>query len=714
MALGCGGGGGEGSGPPQALTLESLTVSGLSGGAIPFAGTGGGALVTVRGKAFLPGIRVVFDNTDAPTVNHISDTELRVRTPAHPQGVVPVSLFSPSGESTTVPNAFEFISPPLVITVLANDGPTQGEPRAAIAGGATFTITGSNFKFGAEVYVNGSPVTEAYLGPTTMSFVDKGNTTEASVDVRVLNPEGLDSTLVAGLAYTAEFSLASQTGSLTIRQATHLLRRMGFGATQVEINAAIGAGTAATISALLSYTNDDTVEQEALTFYGANQPPAASIGNATGQYWWIHLLRHNSNAFQERLAFFLHDHFATSGRDMSSAVRWALYNQINLFRRFSLATDQTLGNGDPGLGYDWKQFCIEIAKDRSMLDWLDGRLSRVGRPNENFARELWELFMLGEGEGYDEADIQEAARAFTGFVWYFPSGQPYLDFTYVPSFHDAGEKDILGEKGRFGYDDITPFWNAHTGTADPTQATDPADTDGGVVALTLRARPTEASRFICRKLATHFLYDEPHDVVVNELAADLVAANWNLKPVLQKLFRSKAMYSSAAIKGKVKSPVEYVIGFLKSADTNLHPTNDFLAAARAQQRMTAIGQVPLDPPDVNGWPVGTAWLGTQTMLERINFVNAAVKELDSFDEHIEPLLPPVGQRSAPQFVDHFANMLDVRISGTTRTQFIAYVNNMLDGSGNSIPYDPTDETHLITKTRGLIYLLAQYYNGHQE
>jgi len=202
--------------------------------------------------------------------------------------------------------------------------------------------------------------------------------------------------------------------------------------------------------------------------------------------------------------------------------------------------------------------------------------------------------------------------------------------------------------------------------------------------------------------------------VVNELAADLVAAGWDLKPVLRKMFRSKAMFSGAAIKGKVKSPVEYVIGFLKSADTNLHATNTFLATQRTWQRMTAIGQVPLDPPDVNGWPVGTAWLGTQAMLERINFVNAAVKELDQFDEHIEPLLPPLGQRSAPQLVDHLANMLDVQLSGISRTRFIAYVKNMLDGTGDSIPFVQTNETHLITKTRGLIYMLAQYHNGHQE
>ena len=213
---------------------------------------------------------------------------------------------------------------------------------------------------GGTVFVNGVPVKELFLGSGAITFTDKGNPVEASVDVRVVNPDGLDSTLGGGLSYTAEFSLERQAGSLSIRQATHLLRRMGFGATQAEINAAVSAGTSATISALLSYANDDTVEQDALsTFYGSSPPPAPNLPTFRGQYWWIHLLRNNSNAFQERLAFFLHDHFATSGRDMNADVRWALYNQINLFRRFSLATDRTLDNGEPGLGYNWKQFCIE-------------------------------------------------------------------------------------------------------------------------------------------------------------------------------------------------------------------------------------------------------------------------------------------------------------------------------------------------------------------
>ena len=240
---------------------------------------------------------------------------------------------------------------------------------------------------------------------------------EQAVDVAIANPEGLASTLNRGLLYTQEFSLDRETRALSESRARHLYRRAAFGATQAEIDVAVFNGLAATVGNLVNYTNNAAVEQQAIAAYGANVPPATGIGTTVNKHYWLHMMAKNPNGFQERFAYFLHNHFAIAEIGFSGDFRWTLHPYVNLMRRFSLATNQTLDNGEIGLGFNWREICIEMGKNQAMLDWLDGRVSRVGAPNENYARELWELFMLGEGRGYTEDDIKDAARAFTGFRW---------------------------------------------------------------------------------------------------------------------------------------------------------------------------------------------------------------------------------------------------------------------------------------------------------
>ena len=343
-----------------------------------------------------------------------------------------------------------------------------------------------------------------------------------------------------------------------------------------------------------------------------------------------------------------------------------------------------------------------------MLDWLDGRQSRVGAPNENYARELWELFMLGEGNGYTEDDIKEAARAFTGFFWFrHPDG--YLEVRYRPSRHDATSKTILGETGNFGYDSLAPFYEG-----DAAKDTDERDTGGGIVALTLRRRPVEASEFICRKLAEFFLYDDVHDSVVDQLATALRApgANqWNLLPIIKTILKSKAMYSARAMKGKIKNPIEFVIGFLRTTGIDLVfegqanpiPSN----ASRIHIQLRDIGQEPLNPPDVNGWPTGNAWLGSQAMLERTNFVRFAIAFLNT-EPAVEALVP-AGSFNARGLVDHIAAQLDVALTGNAQQKMIDYVDEAGPGT-----FDPTNATELRKKVRGLLWLIAPYHDGHQD
>ena len=710
----CGGGGGGGGPAPTldvALTLiEVLTQP--AGAQSPFGTTQGGDRVRLTGENFATGFTATFGGV-AAGIESVSPGSAIVITPAGTTGFADVTVAVPGRGTASMVDVFQYIAPPTIFSIAALTGPTSGENRAPIAGGETIEIRGQNLRDPLTVRVGTTNISATVQSDTRATFVVPSRRDEGAVDVRVTTPEGMQSTLTRGLSYTQEFSLDLQGDSLTIERATHLYRRAGFGATPDVIDAAVQRGLAATVDLLMNYTNDSAVEVEAMEAYGRLVLPT-NLGTRPNKEYWIHLMQHNSNPLQERIAFFLHDHFATNEREMNSFFRWTLHDQVNLFRRFTLPTNQTLNNGEPGLGWNWAQVLIAIAKDRAMLDWLDGRVSVRGRPNENFARELWELFMLGEGVGYTENDVQEAARAFTGFYWFFDTtttpGNNFLDIRYRLSRHDERDKTIFGVTGKFGYDEIGPFLEG-----DAAANTDSRDTDGGVVALTLRERGKEASEFICRKLAQFFLYDDPHPSVVDALAQALRApgANqWNLKPIVETILRSKAMFSSAAMKSQVKSPVDYTIGFLRSTGIDL-ATGVTLNASRVRTVLSDIGQLPLEPPDVNGWPTGLLWMGSQAMLERINFLRDAILTLDDVAADIDPLLPSVGQRAPAQLVDHLAGLLGVQLSGTARTQFINYVTSQLVGDTvTAFAFDQNNDQHLRMKTRGLLWMIAQYHDGH--
>ncbi len=709
----CGGGGG-GTASLSVLSVKVLTqpVGPLS----PFGTTAGGDRVEISGTGFGPGSFVRFAGASA-VIEQVTSKKLVVVTPPGPEGFATIDVQNPAGPPASLPDVFRYLEPPTVLSVLATDGPTVGEARAPVAGSG-IEVLGANFKSGAEVLVDGVASPTTLVDATTVRATAPAHKGEGNVDVAVRNPEGIAGTLPAGLFYTQEFSLVPETVFDEAR-ARHLYRRAAFGAPRATIEKAAGDGLPATVAALTGFTNDAAEEQIALGIFGATPPPAPMLSARVIKEWWIRLLLHDSNPFQERLAWFLHDHFATSERNFDDNFRWVMYTQIQLFRRFSLATTGAAANGAPGLGYNWKNLLVEVAKDRAMLEWLNGSGSFRDAPNENFPRELWELFMLGEGKGYTEADIQEAARAFTGFFTYYPRddfNEP-RDMAYAAQLHDERSKTILGATGFYGYDSISPFWlvSFPPVVTDPGVQTDPRDTGGGVVALTLRQRPVEASRHICRKLFQFFVYENAHDSVVDALAAQLRAPGrdqWNLKPILDTILNSEAMYSQRARKSQVKSPVDYVLGFLRTTGIRLHE-DPATEAARGLLSLEYVGQVPLDPPDVSGWPTGTAWAGAQPMLDRTNLLGlASTILLNEYDADIAPLLPP-GPPSPQALVDHIAETLDVELSPNARTRMIEYVNSeWVNGQQVAFAYDPGDEDHVTMKTRGLLWMIAQYHDSH--
>jgi uncharacterized protein (DUF1800 family) len=266
------------------------------------------------------------------------------------------------------------------------------------------------------------------------------------------------------------------------------------------------------------------------------------------------------------MTLFWHNHFATSQQKVRSAN--LMYRQNVMLRRYAAGNFGAL--------------LREVSKDPAMLIYLDGAQNRKGAPNENFAREVMELFTLGEGN-YSEQDIKEVARAFTGWSIDADAGE----FRFRRPAHDDGSKTVFGREGRFNGDDI----------------------------VTLLLRQPATSEFVVAKLWREFVSPEPDAAAVKQLAATWRAANYEIKPLLRAMLLSEAFWVPANRGVLVKSPVELVVGSLRQFRFSVEDPAPFAVILRQ------LGQDLFNPPNVKGWPVGDAWLNTTTLLARKGFLN---------------------------------------------------------------------------------------------
>ena len=265
----------------------------------------------------------------------------------------------------------------------------------------------------------------------------------------------------------------------------------------------------------------------------------------------------------------------TSGLDKAGPAQ--LFTQNQLFR------DMALGNFDDLLK--------AVSKDPAMMVYLDTETNRKGKPNENYARELMELFTTGIGH-YTEDDVRESARSFTG--WTLQGGKQlrYASASQlVPRLHDAGVKTFMGKTGTFTGDDIVEML------------------------VPLRATAVRLST----RLFSFFAYPNPDQEIVNHLADTFQKAHYNVGAVVRQIFTMDAFYSDQAYRALVKSPAELVAQTLKATGAN---ARGYTAAAAA---MAPMGQVLFYPPNVAGWPGGSSWINSSTLLNRINFANAAAQ-----------------------------------------------------------------------------------------
>lgn len=410
----------------------------------------------------------------------------------------------------------------------------------------------------------------------------------------------------------------------------HLMRRAGFGANREQIGMHANAGYQSTVEALLYPGEEDRMDDHLIRRF--HPELSGMMGpNAPGQNW-LYRMATTSAPLREKMALFWHGIFATGYAKVIHGK--ALSDQTRMFRTFGMGS--------------FKDLLIQLSKDPAMIIWLDNQDNHNGAINENFGRELLELFTMGVGN-YTERDIKECARAFTGWTianreymelrsqrdsdW--PYGRIAWHFKYHPEDHDDGEKEFLGQRGRFNGEDIIHIICQQEATA----------------------------RFISRHLYSFFVSDEPpvpewrytpptNPEAIDELTRVYFDSNYDISAMLKALFNSSYFQSQDSWYSKVKSPVELVAGVLRLTGEFNRPRREIIDRYFQASYM---GQFLNNPPSVEGWHQGTDWLDTGTLVERVNFASQQIG--DSTKPGIQAMIERIA--STPNNVASPENLISV-------------------------------------------------------
>lgn len=376
-------------------------------------------------------------------------------------------------------------------------------------------------------------------------------------------------------------TLAPYTTPLDELRAAHLYRRLGFSASVETINQATGQTANALVDNLVNQALTAPVipAPEWANWNNDNYPADDDLAGQLRRAQREELSTAYGNNLldlnlRDRLSFFWSNHFVTE-LDVYDCNAF-LYGYVNCLQR------NALGN--------FKTFVSEIGLTDAMLYYLDGVFNNGNNPNENYARELYELFTLGEGNGYTEEDIIETARALSGYTDRGEVGCSAVAFN--PERHDAGTKTILGQSGNWGYDDV--------------------------IDILFDQRPNEIAAFICGKLYEFFVHPDSSDdagnaqTIIAGLANTFVANNFEIAPVLSQLFKSEHFFDETAIGVIIKSPFDLYFGLIK--ETNFAYDDGTIINAIDASRM--IGQELFDPVDVAGWQRDRQWINTNFIIGR--------------------------------------------------------------------------------------------------
>lgn len=400
----------------------------------------------------------------------------------------------------------------------------------------------------------------------------------------------------------------------TISEAAHLLNRAGFGGNPSEINEFHQLGREKAVESLLSptepldafplpaWSSDEQIladYQKVVEERKNLRQQARSLSPEKGdmarreaqrairkiyreremeaQNWWFRRMLETEAPLREKMTLFWHDHFATSIQKVKQTS--LMVRQNDLFRRHAFGSFRDLTQA--------------ILMDPAMTLYLDTQSSKKGKPNENFAREVMELFTLGEGN-YSEQDIREAAKAFTGYQL----NRSTATVSHNRKQWDDSEKTIFGKTARY---------------------------DGkGVIDLIFTKK--ETARFMAGKLWEFFVYEKPNAAALDELADVFQKADFQTGPLLREIFLSREFYASGSIRSQIKSPVQYSVELLKQLEIKTPPAG--FAISSGQQ----LGQTLFMPPNVAGWDWGQAWINTNTLLTRYNIAGQLTKGSEDADK----------------------------------------------------------------------------------
>lgn len=365
-------------------------------------------------------------------------------------------------------------------------------------------------------------------------------------------------------------------------------------------------------------------------------------------YWWYDLMLNQGMTFREKVTIFLHNHFVSEYNVVQ--VPQFMFHQNKLFRQYAF------GN--------FKEITKKVTIDPAMLIYLNGNVSTKTKPNENYARELLELFTIGIGN-YTENDIKEAARALTGWRINNDTRQSYFDSTRF----DSTNKTFLGQTGNFGYQEIVDIIFQQPKTAE----------------------------FLCRKLYKEFIHYETNNDYVLQLANVMRTNNYEMKPVLSTLLKSQFFHSEDVRGAKIKSPIE--ITFSAFRQFNLVPDETLYSYVRTF--LSTIQQDLFNPPDVRGWEGQRKWISSNTYPTRNNFTdsiingkrfdrNTTIKKVD-----VIPFTRSFSSsENAVQFIEDISKFLIQFPLSTTKKNSL--LQTMLDGTAisNWSTYDPLAEGRL--------------------
>jgi len=361
----------------------------------------------------------------------------------------------------------------------------------------------------------------------------------------------------------------------------HLLRRTSFGYTPSQLEAALSDGYDKTVDRLVE---TKPVEPPALA---AAASPGGRFAITEVQQWWIDHMLNTSNPFAERITLFWHGHFTSDYRKVADNT--FMYWQNLSWRRMAMT--------------NLRSMLMEVTTDPAMLRYLDLATSTGANPNENYSRELMELFTMGAGN-FSEDDVRESAKALAG--WQLPQPDSFATSQgnrRLPVY-TTQKTGVFNQR------------RAYRGSITYLGKTGPLDTQG--VIDRILAQPATAN-LIATKVAQHFVTARPSASYVTGLADTFRRSKYDMKTLMHSVFTSSEFASDANYRGLVKSPAEFMLGASRALGTN--SLGKLIAGSGS-----GMGQTLFDPPDVNGWPNNESWISSNTVVERVNFVTAAMTQ----------------------------------------------------------------------------------------